>query len=102
MEQLRVSIDSTQTALKQAQDNLVRQQQLWKQGLTTEGSARERREPGEDAAGGLNSQERQIETQRLRMTQEQASVENAKLNLSKVRIESPITGIITRRNIEEG
>ena len=50
----------------------------------------------------LTSQERQIETQRLRMTQEQASVENAKLNLSKVRIESPITGIITRRNIEEG
>ena len=36
------------------------------------------------------------------MTQEQATVENAKLNLSKVRIESPITGIITRRNIEEG
>jgi len=36
------------------------------------------------------------------MTQEEASVENAKLNLSKVRIESPITGIITRRNIEEG
>ena len=31
-----------------------------------------------------------------------ASLENAKLNLSKVRIESPITGIITRRNIEEG
>jgi HlyD family secretion protein len=50
----------------------------------------------------LASQERQIETQRLRMTQEQAVVENAKLNLSKVRIESPITGIITRRNIEEG
>jgi HlyD family secretion protein len=36
------------------------------------------------------------------MQQEQASVENAKLNLSKVRIESPLTGIITRRNIEEG
>jgi HlyD family secretion protein len=50
----------------------------------------------------LSSQERQIETQRLRMTQEEASVENAKLNLSKVRIEAPITGIITRRNIEEG
>ena len=36
------------------------------------------------------------------MTQEEASLENAKLNLSKVRIESPIDGIITRRNIEEG
>src|SRR5262249_21974267 len=42
------------------------------------------------------------ETQRLRVQQEQASLENAKYNLSKVRIESPITGIVTRRNIEEG
>jgi HlyD family secretion protein len=49
-----------------------------------------------------NAAERQIETQRLRMQQEQASLENAQYNLSKVRIESPITGIITRRNIEEG
>ena len=35
MEQLRVSIDGTKTDLKPAQDSLARQQQLWKQGLTT-------------------------------------------------------------------
>ena len=34
MEQLRVSIDSTKTSLKQAQEALTRQQQLYKQGLT--------------------------------------------------------------------
>ena len=72
-------------------------------GADAEGDARQRREPGAGCARRRSSaQERQIETQRLRMTQEEASVENAKLNLSKVRIESPITGIITRRNIEEG
>jgi HlyD family secretion protein len=49
-----------------------------------------------------NSAEKQIETQRLRMRQEQASLESAKYSLSKVRIESPIDGIVTRRNIEEG
>ncbi len=102
MEQLRVSIDGTKTNLKAAQDSLARQQQLWKQGLTT----REQLEAAENQVkirqAELASQERQIETQRLRMQQEQASVENAKLNLSKVRIESPLTGIITRRNIEEG
>ena len=48
------------------------------------------------------SADRQIEIQRSRMQQEQASLENAKYNLSKVRIESPINGIVTRRNIEEG
>jgi len=49
-----------------------------------------------------NSAEKQIETQRLRMQQERASLESAKYSLSKVRIESPIDGIVTRRNIEEG
>ena len=102
MEQLRVSIDSTKTALKQAQDSLARQQQLFKQGLTPKETLDNAENQVKMRQADVSSQERQIETQRLRMTQEQASVENAKLNLSKVRIESPITGIITRRNIEEG
>ena len=102
MDQLRVAVDGTRANLKAAQDTLARQQQLWKQGLTT----REQLEAADNQVkvrqAELASQERQIETQRLRMQQEQAVVENAKLNLSKVRIESPIAGIITRRNIEEG
>jgi HlyD family secretion protein len=102
MEQLRVSIDGTRTNLKAAQDSLVRQQQLWKQGLTTREQLEAAQNQVKVREADLASQERQIETQRLRMQQEQAIVENAKLNLSKVRIESPITGIITRRNIEEG
>jgi len=36
------------------------------------------------------------------MQQEQAALESARYNLSKVRIESPIEGIVTRRNVEEG
>ena len=50
----------------------------------------------------VNSSVKAIETQRLRMKQEQASLESAKYNLSKVRIESPIDGIVTKRNIQEG
>jgi HlyD family secretion protein len=102
MEQLRVSLEGTRTNLKAAQDNFARQQQLWKQGLTTKEALENAENQVKVRQAELNSQERQLETQRLRMTQEQATVENAKLNLSKVRIESPITGIITRRNIEEG
>ena len=102
MEQLKVALEGTRTNLKAAQDNFTRQQQLWKQGLTTKEALENAENQVNVRQAELNSQERQIETQRLRMTQEQATVENAKLNLSKVRIESPITGIITRRNIEEG
>jgi HlyD family secretion protein len=102
VEQLRVSIEGARTNLKAAQDALARQQQLWKQGLTTREQLEQAQNQVKVREAELASQERQIETQRLRMQQEQAGVENAKLNLSKVRIESPITGIITRRNIEEG
>ena len=49
-----------------------------------------------------NSAAKQIETQRLRMHQEEAALESAKYTLSKVRIESPIDGIVTKRNIQEG
>src|SRR5260221_12941579 len=102
MEQLRLSIDSNRASLKQAQDGFARQQQLWKGGLTTKETLDNAENAVKMRQAELNSAERQIETQRLRMTQEEAGLENAKLNLSKVRIESPITGIITRRNIEEG
>ena len=102
MEQLRVSSDSARASLKQAQDNFNRQQQLWKGGLTTKEALDTAESTLKMRQAEVNSAERQIETQRLRMTQEQASLENAKYNLSKVRIESPIDGLVTRRNIEEG
>jgi len=40
--------------------------------------------------------------QESRIAQERATLESARYDLSKVRIESPIDGIVTRRNIQEG
>lgn len=102
MEQLSVSAESAKAALKQAQDAFTRQQQLWKQGLTTKEALDNADSQLKMRQAEANAAVRQVETQRLRMQQEQASLENARYNLSKVRIESPLTGIITRRNIEEG
>jgi HlyD family secretion protein len=102
MEQLRVALDGTKANLKQAQDYLARQQQLYKGGLTPRETLDNAEQAVKMRQAELDSQTRQIETQRMRMQQEQASLENAKYNLSKVRIESPIDGIITRRNIQEG
>jgi HlyD family secretion protein len=102
MEQLRVSSESAKAALKTAQDAYARQQQLWKGGLTT----KEQLDLAENTLrmreSDVKSADKQIETQQLRMKQEQASLDSAKYNLSKVRIESPIDGIITKRNIQEG
>jgi HlyD family secretion protein len=102
MEQLRVASESAKAALKQAQDAFTRQQQLWKQGLTTREALDMAESQLKMRQSDANSADKQIETQRLRMQQEQASVESAKYSLSKVRIQSPIEGIVTRRNIEEG
>ena len=102
MEQLRVASESANAALKQAQDAYNRQMQLWKGGLTTketldiaEQTLKMRQADSESAA-------KQIDTQQLRMKQEEASLESAKYTLSKVRIESPIDGIVTSRNIQQG
>jgi HlyD family secretion protein len=102
IEQLRVQSESSKASLKTAQDNYARQQQLWKGGLTTKEALDNAENQLRMQQAQANAADRQVEVQRSRMQQEQASLENAKYNLSKVRIESPIDGIVTRRNIEEG
>jgi len=101
-QQLELSIESAKTAVKQAEDNLNRQQQLWKGGLTTRETLDRAENDLKMRQSELRTQEQQIQTQRLRMQQEEAVLETDRYNLSKVRIESPINGIVTRRNIEEG
>ncbi|OFW03985.1 MAG: hypothetical protein A3H96_16210 [Acidobacteria bacterium RIFCSPLOWO2_02_FULL_67_36] len=102
MEQGRLALDSAQVAVKQAEDAFRRQQELMKGGLTT----REQYERAENdlkmRQSDLRSATQSVRTQELRMRQESATAESARFDLSKVRIESPITGIVTRRNIEEG
>jgi HlyD family secretion protein len=101
-DQLRLSIESTRAALKQAEDTLKRQQELWKGGLTTRETLERAESEVTMRQAELRSQEQQIRTQQLRLEQEQAGLESARYDLSKVRIQSPIAGIVTRRNIEEG
>jgi HlyD family secretion protein len=100
--QSRTAVESTRLGLKQAQDNLARQQELARQGLIT----RETLERAENEVK-LRQQDLQAQTQAVtaaesRLRQEQASLSGARLDLSKVRIDAPISGLVTRRNIEEG
>ena len=101
-EQLRLALDSARVALKQAEENHKRQQDLWKAGLTTRETLERTDNELKMRQADLRTQQQQVETQKLRMEQERATLDSAKYDLSKVRIESPINGIITRRNIEEG
>jgi len=101
-EQVRLALESARVALKQAQDNYKRQQDLWKGGLTTRETLERAESDLRLREADLQAQQQSLRTQELRVESESATAAGARFDLSKVRIESPITGIVTRRNIEEG
>jgi HlyD family secretion protein len=100
--QTKANVENARLALKQAEDNYRRMDDQFKAGLV----AREVHERAQNevkrATTDLRAAEQSVTTQEQSIKQEEANLENAKVDLNKVRIVSPITGIVTRRNIEEG
>src|SRR5207245_1067290 len=54
------------------------------------------------AESNVSERQKQITPQESRINVEKATLESARYDLSKVRMESPIEGIVTRRNVQEG
>jgi HlyD family secretion protein len=98
----RTSVKNAETNLKQAQDNLERQRELAKAGLTPRETLDRAENEVKLRESDLAQRIQSVKTQETRILQEEANVENANFDLNKVRIVSPIAGIVTRRNIEEG
>lgn len=102
LEQTKSQIDNSRVALKQAEDTLRRAEALWKQSLIP-------REQYERAVNDvkmrqtdLRMTEQSVKTQDQQIKQEEANLDSARYDLNKVRVVSPISGLVTRRNIEEG
>src|SRR3954463_10640470 len=102
LDQLRQSVETARVQLDQAEKNLARQRNLSAQQLTTRESLEKAETDVRAAESALREREKQVNAQTSRIAQERAGVESARYDLSKVRIESPIDGIVTRRNIQEG
>ncbi|MBZ5559738.1 MAG: efflux RND transporter periplasmic adaptor subunit [Acidobacteriia bacterium] len=102
LDQMRQSVETAKVQLQQAQQNLTRQQDLWRQQLTTKESLDRAINDVKQAESSVQEREKQIKPQESRIAQERASLESMRYDLSKVRIESPIDGIVTKRNIQEG
>ena len=102
LDQARQSVETARVQLEQARQNLKRQQDLWKRELTTREALEKAENDERSAESALQEREKQIKTQESRISQERASLENARYDLTKVRMESPIDGIVTRRNIQAG
>ncbi len=102
LDQQRQAVETARVQLEQMQRNLARQRDLWKEGLTTRESLERAESDLKSADSTLRERQSQVDAQAARIAQERASLESAQYDLSKVRIESPIDGIVTRRNIQEG
>lgn len=102
LDQQRQSVETARVQLDQAQKTLARQRDLWNQQLTTRESLEKAENDVRAAESSLREREKQVNAQAARIGQERATLESARYDLSKVRIESPIDGIVTRRNIQEG
>jgi len=100
--QLRNSIELARENLKLSHDNLKRQRDLWADQLTTREALQKAESEAAVREREVSDREAQVRTQEARIRQERAALSSARYDLSKVRIESPIDGIVTRRNIEQG
>jgi HlyD family secretion protein len=107
--QAEANLEQSRAGLALAEQNLQRQQDLWKDGLTTrealeraqnEVTIREAELKAQQQA--VRSRQVEIQSREQQIRQEQASLATTKYDLNQVIISSPMDGIVTRRNIEEG
>ena len=102
LSQLRQAVETARVQMEQAQQNLTRQRNLWAQQLTTRESLEKAENDLRSAQSALQEREKQVTSQGSRISQERATLDSARYDLTKVRMESPIDGIVTRRNIQQG
>ena len=100
--QAEVSVETARVNLELARDNLDRQEHLWELRLVSREAYE--RALNDVALRETEQQAREVEvaTQAQRIRQEEANLDSARYELTKVTITSPIAGVVTRRNIEEG
>jgi len=103
------SLQTSRTAVVQAKanvdlakQNLKRQEDLWKDGLTTRENLDRAQNEVAVREADLKSREQDIQTREQQIKQEVAGLATTKYNLNQVIISSPMDGLVTRRNIEEG
>lgn len=102
LQQARTSVEQARTLLDLARQNLRRQDELWKGGLTTRESLERAQNDVGVREAELKAREQEIRTREEQIKQEQAGLATTRYTLSQVIISAPMDGVVTRRNIEEG
>ena len=102
LQQSRTLVEQARATLELADQNLKRQQELWKEGLTTKEAFDRAQNDVNVRQAELRAREQDVKTREQQIRQEQAALETTRYNLSQIVIESPMDGLVTRRNIEQG
>jgi HlyD family secretion protein len=100
--QATTAVGQARATLDLAQQTLKRQQDLWKDGLTTREMLERAQNDVTLREADLRARQQEVQARQQQIKQEQASLSTTRYNLSQVTISSPMDGIVTRRNIEEG
>lgn len=102
LQQARTGVEQARVALDLSRQTLKRQQELWSGGLTSREALERAQHDVELREAELKAREQEIQTREQQIRQEQAGLATTRYTLSQVIINSPMDGIVTRRNIEEG
>ena len=102
LQQSRTLVEQAKATLELAEQNLKRQQELWKEGLTTRENLDKAQNEVNVRQAELRARQQDVQTREQQIRQEEAGLETTRYNLSQIIIESPMDGLVTRRNIEQG
>jgi len=102
LQQAISAVEQARATLDLAQQTLKRQQDLSKDGLTTREALERAQNEVTVREVELKTRQQEVQTREQQIKQEQAGLSTTRYNLSQVTINSPMDGIVTRRNIEEG
>ena len=100
--QTRTTVEQARATRDLARQNLKRQEELWQEGLTPRESLERAQNEVTVREAEVQTREQEIQTREEQIKQEQAVLATTRYNLSQVTISSPMDGMITRHNIEEG
>ena len=102
LQQARLSLENAKINQKLADDELARQLRLDKDNLATKQALEQARDNATLRRGEVRTAEQAVSAADQRIKSQQADLESVQHDLSRVTIESPIDGIVTKRNVEEG
>jgi len=102
LEETRRSIESAKAALTQSKAAYQRQEGLMKSGLTSREALESAQNDLTMRQAAVDQAEQSIKTQETRIKQQESLLQNAQYDLSKMRLVSPLDGIVTKRNVDIG